>query len=98
MRYASEATPRLLWFNFAPTFFDVPSPTLDGLDGVSELASQPAAFYVAVFLLVNGATYIALIWELIGRAPAIDVSFAVRKVMRARSITTLCLFGLAAVV
>jgi hypothetical protein len=32
---------------------------------VSELAPQPVAFYAAVFFLVN-ATYIFLIWELIG--------------------------------
>ncbi len=64
---------------------------------VSKLAPQPVAFYAAVFFLVN-ATYIGLIWELIGRTPADKVSPAVRRMMRFRSITTLCLFGLAAVV
>jgi len=61
---------------------------------VSRLAPQPVAFYAAVFFLVN-ATYIALIWELIDHEA---VSASARRSMRIRSITTLCLFGLAAVV
>jgi uncharacterized membrane protein len=64
---------------------------------VSELAPQPVAFYAAVFFLVN-ATYICLIWELIERAPAEEVPSTVRRIMRVRSIATLCLFGLAAIV
>ena len=64
---------------------------------VSELAPQPVAFYAAVFLLVN-ATYVLLIWELIDRTSADKVSPRVRRIMRLRSIATLCLFGVAAVV
>ncbi|MGA7485682.1 MAG: hypothetical protein WBW74_01900 [Xanthobacteraceae bacterium] len=64
---------------------------------MSELAPQPVAFYAAVFFLVN-ATYMFLIRELIDRAPADDVSPRVRKIMRLRSIATLCLFGVAAVI
>jgi uncharacterized membrane protein len=64
---------------------------------VSELAPQPVAFYAAVFFLVN-TTYIFLIWELVDTTPVDDVSRRVRRIMRVRSIATLCLFGLAAVV
>jgi uncharacterized membrane protein len=96
MRYATEATPRLLWFNFAHLFSMSLLPLSTAWMAASKLAPQPVAFYAAVFFLVN-ATYIALIWELIDRTP-IDVSQAVRKIMRFRSITTLCFFGLAAVV
>jgi len=64
---------------------------------VSRLAPQPVAFYAAVFFLVN-ATYISLIWELIGRTPIDAAPPAVRRIMGVRSITTLCLFLLAAVV
>jgi uncharacterized membrane protein len=64
---------------------------------ISRLAPQPVAFYAAVFFLVN-VTYIGLIWELIDRASADEVSPTVRRIMRVRSITTLCLFGVAAVV
>jgi TMEM175 potassium channel family protein len=63
----------------------------------SELAAQPVAFYAAVFFLVN-ATYVGLIWELIQETPADEIMPRVRRIMRIRAITTLCLFGLAAVV
>ena len=96
MRYATEATPRLLWFNFAHLFSMSLLPLSTAWMAVSELAPQPVAFYAAVFFLVN-ATYICLIWELIDRAPVGEVSPKVRRIMRIRSITTLCLFGVAAV-
>jgi len=64
---------------------------------VSELAPQPVAFYALVFFLVN-ATYVLLIWELVDRRPVDDVPPKVRRIMRVRSIATLCLFGVAAVV
>jgi uncharacterized membrane protein len=64
---------------------------------LSELAPQPVAFYASVFFLVN-ATYVFLIWELIEPDSLDDVSRTVRRIMRVRSIATLCLFALAAVV
>ena len=64
---------------------------------VSELAPQPVSFYAAVFFLVN-LTYIFLIWECIDRTPLDQVSPRVRRIMRIRSIVTLCVFGLAAIV
>jgi len=60
MRYATEATPRLLWFNFAHLFSmsrcRFPPP---GWPSANWRAT--VAFYAAVFFLVN-ATYVALIW------------------------------------
>ena len=96
MRYDTEATPRLLWFNFVHLFSMSLLPLSTAWMAASKLAPQPVAFYAAVFFLVN-ATYIALIWELIDRT-RVEVSPAVRRIMRVRSTTTLCLFGLAAVV
>jgi uncharacterized membrane protein len=64
MRYATEATPRLMWFNFAHLFSVSLLPLSTAWMAVSELAPQPVAFYAAVFLLVN-ATYIFLIRELV---------------------------------
>jgi len=52
--------------------------------------------YAAVFFLVN-ATYIALIWELVVAMPGLTIPPKVRRIMRVRSLTTLCLFGVAAV-
>ena len=97
LRYATEATPRLMWFNFAHLFSMSLLPLSTAWMAVSELAPQPVAFYAAVFFLVN-ATYIFLIWELIDRTQAQKISPRVRRIMRVRSIATLSLFGVAAVV
>ena len=97
MRYATEATPRLLWFNFAHLFSMSLLPLSTAWMAVSELSPQPVAFYATVFFLVN-ATYICLIWELIDRSPVDEIPPTVRRIMRFRSITTLCLFGAAAAV
>jgi uncharacterized membrane protein len=97
MRYATEATPRLLWFNFAHLFSVSLLPLSTAWMAVSRLAPQPVAFYAAVFFLVN-ATYICLTWELIHRSPGIEVPSTVRRIMQFRSVTTLCLFGVAALV
>jgi hypothetical protein len=40
----------------------------------------------------------ALIWELIDRTPAGKITPKVRRIMRVRSMTTLCCFAVAAVV
>ena len=57
----------------------------------------PSMLLCGGFLLVN-ATYICLVWEVIDRIPVDQVSLTVRKIMRFRSITTLCLFGVASIV
>ena len=97
MHYATEATPRLMWFNFAHLFSASLLPLSTAWMAVSELAPQPVSFYAAVFFLVN-VTYIALIWELIQRASVDEISVKERKIMHFRSITTLCVFGAAALV
>ena len=94
MRYAGEATTRLLWFNFAHLFSMSLLPFSTAWMAVSELAPQPVAFYAAVFFLVN-ATYICLIWELV-QGPRAD--HRTRRIMRVRSVATLCLFAVAAFV
>lgn len=97
MRYATEATPRLIWFNFAHLFSVSLLPLSTAWMAVSKLAPQPVAFYAAVFSLVN-ATYIALIAELIGRARPKEVPAKVRRAMLIRSIATLGVFAIAAIV
>jgi uncharacterized membrane protein len=95
MRHAVETTPRLIWFNFAHLFSVSLLPLATAWMAVSELEPQPVAFYAGVFFLVN-ATYIFLIWELIGHDSGNPISPVVRKVMRIRSVVTLCLLGIAA--
>lgn len=97
LRYASEATARLLWLNFAHLFSISLLPLSTAWMAVSELAPQPVAFYATVFFLVN-ATYVALIWDLINRTPGTTIAPRVRRIMRIRALTTLCGFALAAAV
>lgn len=94
MRYAREATPRLLWFNFAHLFSMSLLPFSTAWMARSEIAAQPVSFYAAVFFLVN-VTYVALIWEL---NPARDASARVQRVLRWRSLITLGLFASAAII
>ena len=94
LRYATEATPRLLWFNFAHLFSMSLLPVSTAWMAVSRLSPLPVAFYAATFFVVN-ATYIALIWELVGSSPA-AITSKVRTIMRARSLVTLCVFAAAA--
>ena len=75
----------------------MPSRSPAAFAAAQSLSPQPVAFYAAVFFLVN-VTYICLIWELMDRFPVDEVSPIVRRVMRLRSIATLCLFGAAAAV
>jgi len=95
LRYAREATPRLMWFNFAHLFSVSLLPLSTAWMAVSRLSPQPVAFYAAVFFVVN-VTYILLIWELM--EPRADVPSRVRRSMRYRSIATLCLFAIASIV
>ena len=97
MRFATEATWRLLWFNFAHLFSMSLLPLSTAWMAVSKLAPQPVAFYALVFFVVN-VTYICLIWELIDRGPVHEIPAKARRNMRLRAIATLCLFGLAAIV
>jgi len=80
LRYAEEATPRLLWFNFAHLFSMSLLPLSTAWMAVSRLSPQPVAFYATVFFLVN-ATYICLIWELVDRLPAHAIAPTVRRAM-----------------
>jgi uncharacterized membrane protein len=93
MRYARTATPRLMWFNFAHLFSVSLLPLATAWMAVSELAPQPVCFYASVFFLVN-ATYVLLIRELVDRSAVEDAK--VRRIMRVRSLTTLCFFAAAA--
>ena len=97
MRYATEATPRLLWINFAHLFAMSLLPFSTAWMAISELGAQPVSFYAAVFFLVN-VTYIGLIGELIGKASDKVFPHRLRRMMRVRSIVTLFLFGTATIV
>ena len=96
LRYASEAGPRLLWFNFAHLFSVSLLPLSTAWMATSRLAPQPVAFYAAVFFLVN-ATYVGLIWELVDTTHHGSTRGA-RTNMLIRAGATLCVFALAALI
>ena len=97
IRYATEVSPRLIWFNFAHLFSVSLLPLSTAWMAVSRLSPQPVAFYATVFFLVN-ATYALLIWELVEPTAEEQGSVGARRNMRTRSIATLCLFAAAAIV
>jgi uncharacterized membrane protein len=97
LRYATEATPRLLWFNFAHLFSMSLLPLSTAWMAVSRLSPQPVAFYAATFFVVN-VTYIGLIWELIDANSIGTLTPKARRIMRIRSLITLCVFAAAALV
>src|SRR5689334_20297183 len=86
-----------MWLNFAHLFSVSLLPLSTAWMAVSELARQPVAFYAGVFLLVN-VTYMLLIWDLVGREAIGEVSPRTRRIMRVRSVVTLCAFALAVLV
>ena len=96
-RHAREATPRLIWTNFAHLFAMSLVPLSTAWMAVSHLSPAPVSFYALVFILVN-ATYLLLIEELIGRAAEGAVPARARRRMRLRAGFTLVLFVVAAVV
>ena len=97
MHYATEADTSPVVAQFRAPVFHVAASVLHCLDGGQQTGAATGRFLRGGLFLVN-ATYIGLIWELIGRTPADKASPAVRDMMRFRSITTLCFFGLTAVV
>ena len=66
------------------------------MDGGQRTGAAAGRLYAAVFFLVN-VTYV-LIWDLLDRTPETEISPSARRIMRIRSIATLGLFGVAAVV
>jgi uncharacterized membrane protein len=97
LRYATEVTPRLMWFNFGHLFSVSLLPIATAWMALSELASQPVAFYATVFWFVN-FTYILLIWELIKETSDNHEARRISNIMRVRSIITLCVFSCAIVI
>ena len=82
---------------FRASVLRIAASSLHRLDGDERIGTGQVSFYAAVFFLVN-ATYICLVHELIDRATVDDVSLRERRIMRFRSIVTLCVFGAAALV
>ena len=95
--YAAEATPRLMWSNFAHLFSVSLIPFTTEWIADSRLAAAPVALYASVFVLVN-ITYLALCTEVVDRPAHEDVSHRLRRMLRMRSFITIGGFVAAALV
>jgi uncharacterized membrane protein len=86
--YADEATPRLIWSNFAHLFSVSLIPFTTEWIADSRLAAAPVALYALVFVLVN-ITYLALCTEVVDRPAHDDVSRRLQRLFRMRSFVTI---------
>lgn len=91
LKYASEATPRLIWANFGHLFSVSLIPFLTDWMAESELAPVPVAMYAFVFFLVN-ATYLVLVWETLCNEENPAVPDRVMRLFNVRSFLTLSAF------
>jgi uncharacterized membrane protein len=89
LSYAEQATPRLIWANFAHLFTVSLLPFTTSWVARTHMDGIPVCAYAAVFALVN-ASYIVLCNELVDR-PAI-LSPGARRLMHMRSLLTLTAF------
>jgi uncharacterized membrane protein len=96
--YAEEATPRLIWSNFAHLFSVPLIPFTTEWIADSRLeAAAPVALYALVFVLVN-ITYLALCTEVVDRPAREDISHRLQRLLRMRSFITIGGFAAAAIV
>lgn len=95
--YANEATPRLIWSNFAHLFSVSLIPFTTEWIADSRLAAAPVALYALVFVLVN-ITYLALCTEVVDRPTHDDVSRRLQRLFRMRSFVTIGGFLVAAII
>jgi uncharacterized membrane protein len=93
--YAEQATPRLLWSNFAHLFSVSLIPFATEWVADSRLAAAPVALYGAVFVVVN-VTYLAICWEVVDHPASERATLRIRQMMRMRSFVTLAVFAVAA--
>ena len=91
LRYASEATPRLMWVNFGHLFSVSLIPFLTDWIAESKLAPVPVAMYAFIFFVVN-ATYLALVWETLCDPDKKVITGKAMWLLNVRSFITLSLF------
>ncbi len=97
LQYATVATSRLIWGNFAHLFTVSLMPFSTAWIAETELAAIPVAFYACVFVLVN-ATYLVLCFEAVDGPQGEGLPHRAQMMMRVRSLVTLGIFVAAAIV
>jgi len=97
LRYATVATLRLMWTNFAHLFSASLVPFLTDWMADTRMAAVPVMCYAFAFLLVN-ITYLSLIWQTISTRKKMGLDTGEHKLFHVRSVLTLALFFSAMVV
>jgi uncharacterized membrane protein len=92
--FAHEATPKLIWWNFAHLFMTSLIPFSTAWIADTRLAAAPVLFYAAVFVMVNIA-FLGYQQEALSQATDSEVSPTTRRNTRVRALITLGIFATA---
>jgi uncharacterized membrane protein len=95
LRFAEEATPGLIWWNFVHLFLVSFVPFSTAWVADSRFSPEPVCVYALVFVLVDSA-YCAFLRETLHQAKKTVMSPRELRVIRLRAFTTLGAFVLAA--
>ncbi len=95
--FAHDATPNLIWWNFAHLFMTSLIPFSTAWIADTRLAASPVLVYAAVFVMVNIA-FLGYQQEALSQASTREVSPTTRRFTRVRALTTLGIFVSAACV
>jgi len=93
--FAHEATPKLIWWNFAHLFMTSLIPFSTAWIADTRLAAGPVVVYAAVFVMVNIA-FLGYQQEALSQASESECSRTTRHFSRMRALITLGIFGTAA--
>jgi uncharacterized membrane protein len=95
--FAHEATPKLIWWNFAHLFLTSLIPFSTAWIAATRFAAGPVVVYAAVFVMVNIA-FLGYQQEALSQATDSEVSATTRRLTRVRALITLGTFVTAACV
>jgi uncharacterized membrane protein len=95
LRFAEEATPGLIWWNFVHLFLVSFLPFSTAWVSDSRFSPEPVCVYALIFVLVDSA-YCAFLHETLHQAKT--MSLRELRAIRLRAYTTLGAFAVAAVV
>jgi uncharacterized membrane protein len=91
LRFAQDATPKLIWWNFAHLFMISLIPASTAWIAATRLAAAPVLVYAAVFVMVNIA-FLAFQEETLSQASDSEVTPKTRRITRMRALITLGIF------
>jgi uncharacterized membrane protein len=89
--FAHEATPKLIWWNFAHLFLTSLIPFSTAWIAGTRLAAGPVLVYAAVFVMINVA-FLGYQQEALSQASESEMSPTTRRFTRVRAVITLGIF------